>query len=78
VSNPLLGAQLGLVNQNLTVTLLSSVANSQCVLLYVDASLYASEIAPITTPGYYQVQFYNVTVAATSTLEIHVNSGVCQ
>jgi hypothetical protein len=79
VSNPLLGAQLGLVNQNLTVTLLSSVANSQCVLLYVDTSLYASEVAPITqTNQYVNVVFYGVSIAATSTLEIHVNSGVCQ
>jgi hypothetical protein len=79
VSNPLLGTQLGLVNQNLTVRLLSSVANSQCVLLYVDNSLYASEIAPITqTNQYVNVVFYGVSIAATSTVEIHVNSGVCQ
>jgi hypothetical protein len=79
VSNPLVGAQLGLVNQNITVTLLSMVGNSQCVLLYVDNSLYMSQVAPITTTNQYiNVEFLNVNVAASSTLEIQVNSGVCQ
>ena len=78
VSNPLVGAQLGLVNQNITITLLSIVANSHCVLLYVDNSLYMSQVAPITNTGYYQVEFLNVNVAASSTLEIYINSGVCQ
>jgi hypothetical protein len=79
VSNPLLGTQLGLVNQNITVTLLSLVGNSQCVLLYVDNSLYMSQVVPITTTNqYFNVEFLNVNVAASSTLEIQVNSGVCQ
>jgi hypothetical protein len=76
--NPLNGTQLGLVNQNVTVRILSLVPTPQCVSLYVDNQLYMSQTAPITTTNQYvDVLFLNVNVASTSSLQIQVFPGVC-
>jgi hypothetical protein len=78
-SNPLQGTQLGLVNQTITIRFLRLVSTSQCVLLVVDGVIYASQTIPVGPANELgEIEFLNVNVAASSTLEIFVNSGICQ
>jgi hypothetical protein len=77
-SNPLQGTQLGLVNQTITIRFLRLVSTSQCVLLVVDGVIYASQTIPVGLVNELgEIEFLNVNVAPSSTLEIQVNSGVC-
>ena len=77
-SNPLFGTHGALNNLTITVTILTNVSNSQCVALIVNGTFVDFQTISITTPGYHQVQFRNVTVAADDSLQIQVSSGDCQ
>jgi hypothetical protein len=77
--SPVYGSHTGINNQDITITLQSNDDISVCVILYVNGSVYASQTASfLIGSSFINVDFYNVTVSSTDTLQILVNSGSCQ
>ena len=77
--SPVYGSHTGINNQDITITLQSNDGISVCVILYDNATVYASQTASfLTGSSFTNVTFYNVTVSSSSTFEILVTSGDCQ
>jgi len=76
--NSLEGAQGGLTNQNINMNVKALTPNKpQCISLIVNGVTYMSQTIPITNLAIYPVQFNNVTVLSTDTLQIQIFPGVC-
>ena len=78
-SDPLEGTHGGLTNQIIEIIVSSSTINQpQCISLVVNNVVYMSQTIQITTSlSLYLVQFNNVNVSPTDTLQIQISPGVC-
>ena len=76
--DPFKGNHGGLTNQIIEINVLALTPNTpQCVTLYVNNVTYLSQTIPISSTGYYLVQFNSVNVLSTDTLEIQIFPGIC-